>query len=299
MQSQTIDLGGPVHYLDYGGSGPTFVCVHGLGGSHANWVSVGPRLAELGRVLVPDLAGFGRTPPAGRRTTVAANQQLLGRFLSELADGPAILMGNSMGGMISLFEAAEHPQRVAGLVLVGPAIPRQRLTPIDPLVLGNFLAYALPGVGERVLSRRRARLGPEGMIEETLRLVCADPRRVSDAARAEALSLARERASMPWVDDAFLEAARSVLKTLANPRTYKDRIAAVQAPTLVIQGVADRLVPIAGTQAVARSRPDWTLTVMDDVGHVPMLEAPDEFLHRITRWLDGPGRAALATASAS
>lgn len=297
MQTQTIDLDGPVHYLEYGSGGPTFVCVHGLGGSHANWVAAAPLMARTGRVLVLDLAGFGRTPPAGRSTSVQANQRLLGRFLDEMVGGPAILAGNSMGGMISLFEASQHPERVAGLVLIGPAVPRPRTAPVDPLVLGNFLAYVLPGVGERFLRRRRARLGPEGMVRETLRLVCADPSRVSGEVVAEALDLARERARMPWVDDAFLEAARSLVRVLASPRTYRERISAVTAPTLLVQGVADRLTPVAGIEAVAKSRPDWTLTVLEGVGHVPMLETPEEFTRRVEAWLDGPGREALTAAS--
>ncbi|MFY9588857.1 MAG: alpha/beta fold hydrolase, partial [Actinomycetota bacterium] len=83
MESRWIELDGPVHYAAWDGpsEGPTFVLVHGLGGSHANWMSVGPALAERGRVLAVDLAGFGRTPPAGRRSTIGANRRLLHRFI--------------------------------------------------------------------------------------------------------------------------------------------------------------------------------------------------------------------------
>jgi pimeloyl-ACP methyl ester carboxylesterase len=73
MISRTLDLGGPLHYQDFGGTGPTMVLVHGLGGSHLNWMMVGERLARRARVLVPDLAGFGRTPLAGRSASVSAN----------------------------------------------------------------------------------------------------------------------------------------------------------------------------------------------------------------------------------
>ena len=53
MRSRTIDLDGPVHYADFGGTGPTLVLVHGLGGSHVNWMAVGPALAhEIGRAHV-------------------------------------------------------------------------------------------------------------------------------------------------------------------------------------------------------------------------------------------------------
>ncbi len=150
--SRFADLDGPVHYLDFGGSGPTLVLVHGLGGSHVNWLAAGPLLAEHARVLAVDLVGFGRTPPSGRSSRVGANQRLLGRFVEEVAGAPVVLAGNSMGGMISVLEAAQHPERVAGLVLVDPSVPRPRGVPLDRMVSAAFTAYALPGVGERFLA---------------------------------------------------------------------------------------------------------------------------------------------------
>ena len=88
MRSLTADLDGPVHYVDFGGTGRPIVLVHGLGGSHLNWLPVGERLAAHGRVLAIDLAGHGRTPSLGRTATVGANTRLLGRFLAVVAGRP-------------------------------------------------------------------------------------------------------------------------------------------------------------------------------------------------------------------
>jgi len=106
MRSYTIDLDGPIHYADFGGTGPTLVLVHGLGGSYVNWLAVAPALARSGRVLALDLAGFGRTPLGERSAGVHANRVLLDRFLETVAPGPAILVGNSMGGLVAMMEAA-------------------------------------------------------------------------------------------------------------------------------------------------------------------------------------------------
>jgi pimeloyl-ACP methyl ester carboxylesterase len=123
--SRWADLGGPLHYLDFGGpaGGPLIVCVHGLGGSAANWVAVAPLLTGGCRVLAPDLAGHGLTQSRGRGTGVAANRALLHRFLASVAPGPVILMGNSMGGMISLLER-RGPQRGRS------GSPRRRQPPV-------------------------------------------------------------------------------------------------------------------------------------------------------------------------
>ncbi|MGB7980803.1 MAG: alpha/beta fold hydrolase, partial [Candidatus Nanopelagicales bacterium] len=106
-ESRWADLDGPVHFLDYGGpdGGPLLVCVHGLGGSAINWAAVAPALAGSCRVMALDLAGFGHTRGASRSTSVQANQRLLDRFLTEVAGAPAILVGNSMGGLISILQA--------------------------------------------------------------------------------------------------------------------------------------------------------------------------------------------------
>src|SRR6185295_2680836 len=106
MDRRIIDLGVPVHYIDFGGSGAPMVLVHGLGGSAINWLGVGPSLARRYRVLAPDLAGFGETPPVTGATGLAAQQNLLDRFLKSITAGPAIVVGNSMGGLVAMMEAA-------------------------------------------------------------------------------------------------------------------------------------------------------------------------------------------------
>src|SRR2546426_9137411 len=178
MLSPAVGVGGPLHLADFGGTGPTMILVHGLGGSHANWLAVGPGLAAHARVFAPDLPGFGRTPLDGRSAHVRASVEFLDRFLDTVGGGPAVLVGNSMGGLIAMMEAAERPEKVAGLVLVGPAQPRPRRSLVDPVVALTFRAYAFPGVGERFLRWRAAWLGPERLVRPTPPFCCAGPARV-------------------------------------------------------------------------------------------------------------------------
>src|SRR5690349_11680494 len=106
MRSFQLDVSGPVHVADYGGSGPTLLLVHGLGGSHVNWLSVGSSLAKGHRVLAVDLPGFGRTPIAGRSATMSAHSAVLAETVAQLADPELTLIGNSMGGLLSMAVAA-------------------------------------------------------------------------------------------------------------------------------------------------------------------------------------------------
>ena len=294
MHSRFIDLDGPVHVADFGGRGTPIVLVHGLGGSHVNWMAVGERLAERGRVLAPDLVGFGRTPLAGRSSDVGANRALLDRFLDASCNEPAVLVGNSMGGLIALMEASLRPDKVAALVLVGPAQPRPLLAAADWLVVATFAAYAMPMVGETFVRWRTRLLGPEGMVRQTLALCCVDANRVPPEVFAAHVALAKERAAaMPWAAEAFLGAARSVVARTIRPGWFSELVRAVKAPTLLLQGDADRLVPLAASRALAESRPDWRLEVLPGIGHVPQLEAPDRFVELVGAWLDemrAPGR---------
>ena len=287
MQSRFIDLDGPLHVADFGGSGTPIVLVHGLGGSHANWLAVGERLAERGRVLAPDLAGFGRTPLAGRSSGVGANRALLDRFLGASCEEPAVLVGNSMGGLIALMEASLRPDKVAALVLVGPAQPRPLLAAADWMVVATFAAYAMPMVGETFVRWRARLLGPEGMVRQTLALCCVDADRVPRDVFAAHVALAEERAAaMPWAAEAFLGAARSVVARTIRAGWFAELVHAVKAPTLLLQGDCDRLVPLAASRALAESRPDWRLEVLPGIGHVPQLEAPGRFVDVVGAWLD-------------
>src|SRR3954451_20010447 len=155
-QSRTVDIGGPVHYVDFGGpdDAPAVVLVHGLGGSHLNWDLFAPLLTPHARVWALDLPGFGRSEPGARKASVAANAAALHRFLDEVVGEPAVLVGNSMGGMLSILTTGERPEAVTGLVLLDPAIPGPRRA-LDPLVALMFAIYAIPLVGERFLRRRR------------------------------------------------------------------------------------------------------------------------------------------------
>ena len=290
MERRTVDLHGPVFYLDFPGpaSGPTFVLVHGLGGSHANWLALAPMLAQRGRVLVLDLPGFGLSPLAERKASLPSSRALIARFIDKVAGPPVVLVGNSMGGALSVQQAVADPDSVRGLALIAPALPRTRRQSFDPTVAGFISASIVPRVGEMVVSRGMRAYGTERIVDRMLRLCNVDPSRVSQEVVDEHLRVARARAGESDMTSAFVQGARSLVATLGRRRRYLELLREVSAPTLLIGGEHDRLVPRVCVEAIARIRPDWDHVMLDDVGHTPMLEDPRAVLAAIDAWLSGP-----------
>lgn len=285
--SHYADLDGPVHWVDFGGpdEGPKIVLVHGLGGSHLNWALLAPLLAQQARVVAVDLAGHGLTNPEGRETTVQANTRLLSRFVRQVAGEPVILVGNSMGGLISLFHTAYHPDLVRGLVLVDPALPMVLGTRPDPTMLGTFFMYSVPGLGERFLAKAKA-VPARLQVERVLELCCADPSTIPEELKQASEHLIGERAKVRGLDTAFLAAARSTVVTTSKRGAYYAAMDKIRVPVFLMSGDRDRLVNVAAARYVARRRPHWRYDEYEGIGHVPQMEIPGVVSERVLDWMD-------------
>jgi pimeloyl-ACP methyl ester carboxylesterase len=302
-RAYVTDLDGPVYWIEFspdprGGqaagqatneSKPAIVFVHGLGGSHLNWCRVGPSLAAGRRALALDLHGFGLTPGLRANTTVQANARLLDQFINEVVGGPVILVGNSMGGTISILETTAHPDLVKGVVLIDPALPLPPQKP-DWQVSGQFLLYALPGLGELAVAKIMSRVQPETAVQQLIQLCFADPSRADPQMIKAEVALATQRHPATSTQATararvFLAAARSLLRVLARRGNYQKMMAGIDVPVLLIGGEADRLVPIAAIRQAAARNPRWESVFLAGVGHVPQLEVPDAVIAAIGDWL--------------
>jgi pimeloyl-ACP methyl ester carboxylesterase len=284
------DLDGPVHWIEFtpGDSpdGTPIVFVHGLGGSHLNWCLIGPELADGRRAVALDLHGFGMTPGTRASATVQRNRRLLDRFVREVTGTPVILAGNSMGGLISLMQAAMAPGTVGGLVLIEPALPPPRQTP-DRQVAGQFLLYALPGLGELYVRAVMSRRPPELAVQRVIELCFADPSRADAAMLTASTALATERQRQERANAAaFLAASRSLMRVVGQRHRYWEMMASVRVPVLLIGGEADRLVPAASMRQAAARNPRWETVILPGVGHTPQLEVPGNVIGTVREWLD-------------
>ena len=218
-----------------------------------------------------------------------ANVEVLDRFLTEVAGTPAVLVGNSMGGMISILTAARTPESVSGLVLLDAAVPGPRGKP-DPLVAASFAPVRDPD-GRRARDARCAGCGqtPLRRVREMLQLCGVDPDAVPAEVIDRSVTLIEERRDVDG-DGQGVPRRRPVAAAAARrpARATGAAMAAITAPVLMIQGDLDRLVPVTAARDVAARHPGWRYVELAGVGHVPQLQVPERA---------GRGGARLASAS--
>jgi pimeloyl-ACP methyl ester carboxylesterase len=280
IQAEGFDL----HAVEWGDGSARVLLVHGLGGHTISWEPVGPALAERLRATVTtvDLPGFGLTRvPRGRRATLGTHGRVLRALLERW--GPATVAGNSMGGALGIGLAARRPDLVRALVLVDPALPRPATQRAQWSVMARLAPMMVPAVGARFMAARGRLLGPERLVDEAMGWTLCDPARLDPELRRRLVELARIRRGFPEAPAAYAESARSLLWYLTG-RMRADE-ARVSSPTLIVHGAQDKLVPAAAARALAARRPDFALEMIDDCGHAPQLEVPDQFLAAAVPWL--------------
>ena len=264
--------------------------LHGLGASSASWVQVMEGLSRYGPVVAVDFPGFGRSPVSEHDPLTVQGYV---DFALDLADALGwerfTVHGNSMGGLVGTLIGADHPHRLERLVLVSPALPprsplgflrpsRPTIDQVLPLATSALgaLALGVVGLAGPELDQRRNRA--------MLSLIYSDP----DAAEREVLALmAADFADGGEGMDrrrALLALIRSISALWANPRRSWRAIRDVQAPTLMLGGTHDALVPAKVLRAVLAARPDWEGHVLDDRRHALMLEDPATYLRIFDTW---------------
>lgn len=271
--------------------------VHGLGGSALNWTDLMGLLTDASSdpplaAEALDLPGFGFSPPpADGDYSLAARVAAVTALIDQRGYGPVHLIGNSLGGAISTRVAARRPDLVKTLTLISPALPDLRPR---PLAL-RLAVVALPGVGRWLVTRMQA-IPPERRAQTSIAELYVDPDRMLPERRAEAVAELVRRDGLGYSVDVLLGSARSLLTEYARqgPGSLWADAARVSAPTLLIHGSHDRLVNPGMAGRAARTFPNCRVLVLPRIGHVAMMERPEEVATEMRDFLRRTAAAALA-----
>ena len=278
MNLKTVDLGGPMGYADFGGQGPPLVLLHGLAGSHLNWTQNGPALATRHRVYAPDLIGFGSTPRGGREASIQNHLSLFDRFLETVVGEPAVVVGHSMGGLITLLQGTAHPSAILRAVLVGPALPGPPTAALPGLErhLVPVLARA-PAAGAHLARLQVLTSGVERVVRASMTHVTTPAAALPEEFIQAHIALEVERSGATDGYRSYLESWRSMHSLLVAGGAVDAAIRESRVPTLLIHGLHDLVVNVGAARRAHGMRPDWRYLELDDHGHSPQFQAPEEF----------------------
>jgi pimeloyl-ACP methyl ester carboxylesterase len=261
--------------------------VHGLGGASTNWTDFAALLRNRLAIEALDLPGFARSGPARDGDySLEAHARTVISYLDQSGRGPVHLVGNSMGGAISLLVSARRPDLVRTLTLISPAVPDRKVRAhalkndwrMGLLVLPILGMIALRKLGQTPLETR---------VKGTVAICYAEPSRLSKRRFDDMVAEARVHVAHPWGDLAMLRSTRD----LARSQFLKNRagwasMRTIEAPTLVIWGDEDKLVAADLAPFVAAEIPDSRLLVLEHVGHVAMMEDPQTTARAMLALLD-------------
>ncbi len=275
--SEFVEVNGlEVHLEQAGEGGLPLILMHGFGASVFSWREVIEHLAEDRLVVAFDRPAFGLTerplPPHPSDTNPYSPESQVSLtigLMDEFGIERAVLVGNSAGGTIAMLAALKHPNRVAALILVDPAVYAGGGAPewIRPLL-------KLPQI------RRIGPLFVRGIQErglEFINLAWHDPTKISpEVIEGYTLPLRAEN----W-DKALWE-----LTLASQESNLASRLDEFELPVLVITGDDDRIVPTADSIRLAGEIEGAELAVLDNCGHLPQEECPQAFLEATELFLN-------------
>lgn len=243
---------------------PALILMHGFIYSLETWDEWAAALSGEYRVIRFDLAGHGLTGP-DRFARYAPDERaaFVGDFMNALGLDHAFIGGNSLGGLAAWRFAALSPERVDGLILVDPG------------------AYSINGVTETPVEppepvKLFLRSAPEAAVKASLSRVYADPAFITDNKVALIRDMMRRRGN----GEAFVRSIEEF--TLPDPTAT---LASISAPTLIIWGASDAMIPAAHGTLMAAAMPNAQLVVIDGAGHAPQEEAGARTAEEARRFL--------------
>ncbi|GAB3765455.1 alpha/beta hydrolase [Ramlibacter monticola] len=277
--SRFLELDGlQVHYRDEGprDDAETIVLLHGTSASLHTWEGWARELRPTRRVVRFDLPGFALTGPNRQNDySTDAYVAFVAAMLDKLQLRRVVLAGNSLGGQIAWSFAGTYPDRVARLILVDASGYAPESLKQPPSVPIGFRIANTPGL--RWLMQRTL---PRKVIESSVRNVYGDPARVTPELVDLYAAMTLREGNRQALGRRFEQGYTGNVGLLGK----------IKAPTLILWGGRDRLVPLESGQRFARDIADARLVVLDTLGHVPQEEDPASTVREVQWFLSSPAR---------
>ncbi len=264
MNEKFIDVNGwRTRYAHAGENGPALILLHGLGSSLETWMLNFDALARDFRVYALDMLYFGKTAKPAHAPKRDEFDTFVRAFMDAAGIARATMIGNSMGGAVAARVAVNAPDRTDNVILV------------DPAGFGRDLVWWLR-LRTILDLRSRGRPSPR-MLRLGLSQVFYNPDCVPEEMIEAMVALNAE--------PGLFQAYRRVLRTGVDWRGLKphmlqdvrDESYQIRAPTLLVWGKQDRVVPIEHMYVAQEKIPHAQTVVFDNCGHAPQIEHPEKF----------------------
>lgn len=264
----TITANGITMAYEIEGSGPPLVLVAGLGYSRWMWHKMVPGLAENFTVLSYDNRGAGETDkPTGPYTAQLLAEDLC-CLLEALGIGKTAVFGHSMGGFVAQAFALAYPDRLSRLILSATNFGGPRHVPVTQEALA-----VLMDMSSDPLTRLR-----NGIL-----ISCAAGFAERQPAVVE--EWISYRAAHP-IDPAGYQAQMGIgLSLMSEAACFEHKLAAIAAPTLLLSGAEDKVVPPANVELLKAAIPQAETAVIDQAGHFFPFEQPETAVQIVTQFL--------------
>jgi len=252
----------------------SIVLIHGYGGSGFSWRYWGPLLAKRAHVVLVDMKGFGSSPkPKDGKYGPGHQAELIYRLILRSDLKQVTLVGHSLGGAVALGVALKmldsQPEQLKRLILLASAAYKQRMPLFVKLAKHRRLAsLALHVLGSRFL------------IRYVLKSIVFDPATVSDD---QVLGYAKPLSSRE-AHRVLIDTALAIVPP--NLDTMTTRFKEIDVPTLILWGRSDLVVPLWVGERLAEELPDAQLKVLENCGHLPAEELPEQSWLLLQDFLD-------------
>ncbi len=258
--------------------------IHGWSSSWFALSPIFPSLSKRFRCMAVDLPGYGKSPRGEEPATMPGYADLLAALIQEVSPKrPIVLIGHSMGGMISLTLTSRHPQLVERMILLSPTISGHLslfidlfiapITMLERFAIGNLLVSLF----ESQMMWATDRLMRPASIAENSGVTEADYRQLRADARR--LGQGQVRAECFWA---------------MRQGDLRGKLGGINTPTLAIWGLEDNTVPLRDASVLADELADVDLRFIPKASHWPQFETPDLTRRYIEGFLGRPMNLLMA-----